>query len=93
MAKWIRDYAAQADANVALRQPAQHVSEAPIAGLHELLDAVRVQGPYREELVDEIVGLGAIDVQELGRSDWEALNSWSRLREMERRRIFGACGW
>ena len=38
-------------------------------------------------LVQEISNLGAIDVRELRRADWEALNSLGALREMERRRV------
>ena len=36
--------------------------------------------------------MGAIDVRELSRTDWERLQTWSCLREMERRRVFARLG-
>ena len=83
---------------------AQHDTEAVVApapsepisgtvhGLEELLDAARVPMHARATLFREVLDTGAVDVREMGRPDWEALNAWSGLREMERRRVLHLVG-
>ena len=65
--------------------------------LPELLEAdfrhAGVAPQMRANIVAEIADLGAVHVQELATSDWTGINSWSQLREMERRRILAACGF
>ena len=73
-------------------QPAhtKAVAEPPVFFL--LLESSRIQGPVRVDLTREVLSLGAVHVRELGRTDWLGLNSWSRLREMEQRRVLAAVG-
>ena len=35
-------------------------------------------------------GLGAVDVEELTREDWESLPSWGALRPLQQRRLLGS---
>jgi hypothetical protein len=89
MAKWIRHGAAKHDAD-ALRsaEPVDAPAEpGTVNGLQALLHAANVPVAAQSMLAHEILSLGAIDVRELRRADWEALNSWRALREMERRRV------
>ena len=91
LATWIRDFAAQHDANGIVAAPIAQEPSAQIAGLEALLETARVSKELQAELVAEIADLGTIHVRELAREDWQSLNVWSRLREMERRRILNAC--
>ena len=88
LAKWIRDGAIRHDANQALGAPVlQGGLLGTVVGLEELLEAAQAPASARSAIVGEIAALGAVDVQELGRADWEALSTWGSLRELEKRRI------
>ena len=99
MARWIRDFALEHDANVALRPPPAPpvvgaVLGPPVAGAVQGLDALlhgaSMAGPVADELKTQVAALGAVHVRELGHADWQALGAWGRLREMERRRLLAA---
>lgn len=86
MAKWIIDGAARHDANVVLAAPV--LGEPGIVdGMEALFETARVPQEVQVDLACEVASLGAVSVRELRREDWEALSTWTRLREMERRRI------
>ena len=88
LAKWVREGADRHDANQVLTAPMpQGGNFGTVTGLEQLLDTAQVPAPVCAAIVEEIGALGAVDVQELGRSDWEALNAWGSLREFEKRRI------
>jgi hypothetical protein len=93
LARWIRDFSAQHDANSVLVSPIAQVAGGEVTGLDDLLETARVSPDLRADVVAEIADLGAVHVRELTASDWEGLNSWSRLRQMERRRVLAACGF
>ena len=63
-----------------------------VHGMQELLEAASIPVSAREPLHQEVLGMGAIDVRELGRPDWERLQAWGGLREMERRRLLAHLG-
>ena len=93
MARWIRDRAAEHDAMLVLGSaPAllPIASVCSIDGLHTFFSAAAIPQTVADELTAEILQLGAVHVRELGRADWQMLNAWARLREMERRRILAA---
>ena len=92
MARWIRDKAAQHDANVGLVAPPMEGAPGSVDGLEAFLDRAHVPVQLRAGLVREIYDLGAVSIRELVREDWEGLTAWARLREMERRRIITALG-
>jgi len=73
--------------------PPLPVASGQVTGLDEVLEAAHVAPNLRSDVVAEIADLGAVHVRELASSDWEGLSSWSRLRVMEQRRIFTACGF
>ena len=91
-AKWVRDFASRHDADIALSSHPLPVPIGIVDGLVALLESSRIQGPVRVDLTREVLSLGAVHVRELGRTDWLGLNSWSRLREMEQRRVLAAVG-
>ena len=93
LARWIRDLAAQHDADSVLVSPIAQVAGGEVSGLDHVLETARVTPQMRANIVAEIADLGAVHVQELAASDRTGLNSWSQLREMERRRIRAACGF
>ena len=93
MAAWIRDRAAEHDASVALAAPVTAMSPSVaghVIGLDDMLQRARIPRPAAEELKAEICGLGAVHVRELTHADWQMLEAWGRLREMERRRVLSA---
>ena len=88
LAKWVREGADRHDANQVLAAPMPRGGNfGTVTGLEQLLDTAQVPAPVCAANVEEIGALGAVDVQELGRSDWEALHAWGSLREFEKRRI------
>ena len=93
LARWIRDLAAQHDANSVLVAPTAQAADGGVTGLDKVLETARVAQHLRADVIAEIADLGAAHVRELASSDWEGLSSWRRLREMERRRILSACGF
>ena len=93
LAKWVRDYAAEHDAGAALAQPCLPLTDSEVVGLAGLFDKAHVPGTVADGLKVEIATMGAIDVSELRRADWEALRSWPQLRELEKRRLSVALGF
>jgi hypothetical protein len=93
LARWIRDLAAQHDANSVVRLPITQAAGGEVTGLDSLLETAQVAPDLHADIVAEIADLGAVHIRELAASDWEGLDSWSRLREMERRRVLAACGF
>jgi len=74
-----------------------HLSNAPhifdndetqeVEGLASVLEAARLPQSARDGIESEIKELGAIDVRELTRCDWEGLRCWKMLKVMEQRRV------
>lgn len=60
---------------------------ADVVGLDSLLQSARIPQEIRSRLRDEVASTGALNVEELSRSDWAALHNFQRLREMEKRRV------
>ena len=92
MAKWVCDGAARHDANAVLTAAPSGRIPGAVHGLQELLEVASIPVSAREGLLQELLGMGAIDVRELGRPDWERLQTWGDLREMERRRLLANLG-
>ena len=92
MAKWVRDGAARHDASALQAASPSGRLPGTVHGLQELLVAASIPASAREGFLQELLGMGAIDVRELSRPDWERLQAWSCLREMERRRVFACLG-
>lgn len=92
LAKWVRDGAAQHDANAVQAAVPSGRLPGTVYGLQEVLEAASIPETAREGFLQELLAMGAIDVRELGRPDWERLQAWGCLREMERRRVFGRLG-
>lgn len=74
-----------------------HLSNAPcifdndetqeVEGLASVLEAARLPQSARDGIESEVKELGAIDVRELTRCDWESLRYWKMLKVMEQRRV------
>ena len=92
MAKWVCDGAARHDANAVLTPAPSGRLPGSVHGMQELLEAASIPVSAREAVHQEVLGMGAIDVRELGRPDWESLQAWGGLREMERRRLLAHLG-
>lgn len=58
-----------------------------VEGLLAVLEAARLPQTARAAIESEVKDLGAIDVRELTRSDWEGLRCWKMLKVMEQRRV------
>ena len=92
LAKWIVEACGKYDASQVLN-PAPLLpvdarsDESAVVNLGSWLDLARPPKRVRVAMVAEIVGLGALNVQELTQEDWERLPSWSCLRPLERRRL------
>ena len=84
----MRDGAARHDANAVHTAAPSGRLLGTVHGLQELLEAASIPTSAREGLLQELLGMGAIDVRELSRPDWEHLQAWGCLREMERRCVF-----
>ena len=89
LAKWVRDAVAAHDAEDGLAPPPPGAAGV-VDGMQALFEAARLPQDVRGDLAREICALGAVAISELSREDWEALNAWGRLRELERRRVLNA---
>ena len=58
-----------------------------IRGLAELCSVLRVTKEVSTVLLEGLESIGAIDVSELSVADWEALDVWSLLLPLPRRRL------
>lgn len=58
-----------------------------VDGLAAVLEAARLPKSACTAIENEVKELGAIDVRELTRSDWEGLRCWKMLKVMEQRRV------
>ena len=94
MARWIVAGAAAHDANTGLRpilpiapSSAARSEQNPICGFNDLFKVVQVSADVQEHVLADLHDLGAVDVKELGLSDWERLESFSNLRPLQKRRL------
>ena len=62
-----------------------------MAGLTSFLTAASISTALVTAIEKDVSELGAVDVRELRPEDWQALPTWTSLREMERRRILALC--
>ena len=60
---------------------------AELQGFANLASAAALPAPDMERLEAEILGQGAVSIEELGRRDWESLQSWGSLPKFAQRRI------
>ena len=58
-----------------------------VTGLTELCEAASIPQEHRTALEEEIVDLGAVNVQEMTADDWKSLGTWQQLRPLEQRRV------
>jgi hypothetical protein len=58
-----------------------------VEGLSAVLEAARLPISACAAIQSEVKELGAIDIRELTRSDWEGLRCWKMLKVMEQRRV------
>ena len=63
-----------------------------VGGLPELLEVLRVTNEVSMVIVEGLENLGAVHVSELVVSDWEALDAWSLLLPLPRRRLLQHIG-
>ena len=90
MASWIVQYSA--DPVPAAVHPVLAGLDAPttvgsVAGFAEVMSSAHVASTVVDDLLSDIVALGAVNVKELDLADWRQLPSWKKLRTMEVRRL------
>ena len=98
MCGWIQDGAAEFDAKQALMTslattlPQERADQdaADLAGMGTLAAKANLPLPKVKQLAREIAALGALHVNELSASDWQALASWNTLLPFEQRRLRSA---
>jgi len=102
MAKWIVSSAAALDASPGL-QPVlpirtstdaklDHARVSAIVGLTGLLEAVKLPTGTAEAVVEDLEELGAINVKEPNRSEWESLAVWALLKPLQKTRLLQHLG-
>lgn len=102
MTKWIVAGAAAFDAAPGL-QPVLPIRTASlakldvgrvsaIAGLSELLGVLVLPDGAARAVLEDLEELGAIDVSEPTRVEWESLNAWGLLKPLQRRRLLQQFG-
>ena len=103
MCRWIRDGANRIDAAPCL----QHVLPArgstmpsvdtgrvfAIRGLQDLLDKVALPTGVAEGLLEDLEELGAVNVTEPSRGEWESLHFWSLLKPLQLKRMLQHLGF
>jgi hypothetical protein len=88
MARWIIQYS-----EMALPNPVPppllptRSAKAALGGFVQTMALAKVLGPVVDGLLSDIIDLGAVHVDELFLSDWQALPSWKALRPLEARRL------
>ena len=102
LAKWIYDACAAFDASQVLQSnlgaPAAdaHVGDSPNVGDRSAATVVdldlfmeRAQLPLsvREAITRDVLAVGAVNVDELTKEDWEQLPTWQHLKPLEKRRV------
>ena len=96
MAKWIVEGANSHDASMVMRPPL--IPAAPsvddnktradaIQGMSSLLTVLHLQPQLEDKMLLGLEDMGAVDVKELDREDWEALEVWHSLRVLQKRRL------
>ncbi|CAK9080890.1 Uncharacterized protein (Fragment) [Durusdinium trenchii] len=95
MCQWICEGATQADARMALQslptiEPSLPALESIVEGLAELGARARIPKAKQEALHVELLQLGAVNVREVGVSDWKGLNAFVQLLPFEQRRFLQA---
>ena len=95
MCQWICEGATQADARLALQslptiEPSLPALESIVEGLAELGARARIPKAKQEALHVELLQLGAVNVREVGVSDWRGLNAFVQLLPFEQRRFLQA---
>ena len=96
MCQWIKDGAAQADAQQVLHAPvlpcapdhgSEHKERQELVGLSGLVGAAKIPVAKAAHLEVEILAMGAVHVQELTAVDWTGLKSWTALKPFEQKRL------
>ena len=62
-------------------------AKAALGGFVQTMALAKVLGSVVDGLLSDIIDLGAVHVDELFLSDWQALPSWKALRPLEARRL------
>ena len=64
-----------------------------LQGLEAVAEKASLPRAAKVALGAEILGLGAVHVQELTAEDWQGLGSWAMLRPFEQRRLLATLAW
>ena len=78
--------AAGSEASSTRGEPSQPIPS-DIQGFAALMAEARIPTAGARSLLQDMVALGAVDVTELTKSDWESLPSWGSLLLFEKRRL------
>lgn len=96
MCQWIKNAAAEADAQEVLHAPVLPVAtdqaskpreRQELVGLSGLVEAAQIPAQKAADLEAEILALGAVHVQELTAADWTGLKAWAALKVFEQKRL------
>ena len=94
LGRWVRDGASEHDGTEALRAPGLPSTgleeNTLLAGMEELASKAKLPESKAKDLADELLSLGALDVTELSRTDWQSLSAFERLLPFEQRRLLAS---
>ena len=94
LSKWIRDGAIEHDAAAALNAPSLPSTVPPdtnvLGGMDELAAKAKLPQAKASALAKELLSLGAVDVVELSREDWQSLSAFGELLPFEQKRLLSS---
>lgn len=96
MARWIKDGAAEADAQSMMQSAAVQLPVAKgdhsgrLAGMSAVASQAQLPADTASLLEAEILAEGAVHVKELTPEDWAGLSSFARLKPFQQRRLMSA---
>ena len=94
LSKWIRDGAMEHDAAAALNAPSLPFSlpqgTKVLQGMDELAAKAKLPQVKAAALAEELLSLGAVDVVELSRGDWQSLSAFGKLLPFEQKRLLSS---
>ena len=96
LCRWIHDACLEHDSRPFLTPPAcitaasSSAAQHALSGMAELAAPAQLPEAHVQQLEAQILSLGAVDVRELRRSDWQSLIAFNALKPFEQRRLLAA---